>query len=282
MVRSCYKANILPFCPIQPFKMSDPSIAEHFSQYFEISIANTPELKQEGFSIRYQVYCKELGYEPVEKFPDGCERDVYDDRSIHYLIKHRPTGDYAGCVRVVLPDLQSPEAVFPLESVFPKHFSLVGRPRHEFVEISRLAVLSKFRRRKGESQSPQGQLVFSEEDKQNSIYADKRRFPVIALSLYWTCFCIAVSLKQDIFALMELRLARHLKRTGIISHRIGDLAEYRGKRGFFVIKPLEFIDLLAPDIQELMQKIDAHVKIDLSNQPEITRHFNPNLTKLSS
>lgn len=66
--------------------MSELSITQHFHKYFQLIVANTPELKQKVFSIRYQVYCKELNFEPAENFPDGLERDIYDDRSIHYLL----------------------------------------------------------------------------------------------------------------------------------------------------------------------------------------------------
>ncbi|MGK7950603.1 MAG: GNAT family N-acyltransferase [Xenococcaceae cyanobacterium] len=70
--------------------MSCLNITQHFDKYFQLIVANTAELKQEVFSIRYQVYCEELNFEPAENFPNGLEKDIYDERSIHYLLQHRP------------------------------------------------------------------------------------------------------------------------------------------------------------------------------------------------
>ena len=44
------------------------NIKQHFFNHFFLSIADTPELKQEVYKIRYQVYCEELEYEPKEEF----------------------------------------------------------------------------------------------------------------------------------------------------------------------------------------------------------------------
>ncbi|RMF21544.1 MAG: PEP-CTERM/exosortase system-associated acyltransferase, partial [Cyanobacteria bacterium J083] len=113
--------------------MSYCSIAEHFNRYFELVMADTPELKREVYSIRYRVYCEELSYESTDKFPDGLEKDAYDDHSIHYLLKHRPSGLYAGCVRIVLPTVKEDyQPIFPSQAVFPNHFDLIGRHKTEF------------------------------------------------------------------------------------------------------------------------------------------------------
>ena len=34
-------------------------LATHFKQYFEIVRANTPDLLEQAFRLRYQVYCQE-------------------------------------------------------------------------------------------------------------------------------------------------------------------------------------------------------------------------------
>lgn len=60
----------------------------------------------------------------------------------------------------------------------------------------------------------------------------------------------------DVLALMEPRLARHFRHYGIVSERIGDFVNYRGKRGFFVIRPQEFYHNLKSDIREFFDLID--------------------------
>ena len=96
-------------------------IAEHFLNYFSLSIADTPELQKEVYRIRYQVYCEELEYEPKENFPDGMEIDIYDQKSIHYLLKHNATESYAGCVRVVLPEKRQCKSQFPWQQVISEN-----------------------------------------------------------------------------------------------------------------------------------------------------------------
>lgn len=241
--------------------MSYCSIAEHFNRYFELVMADTPELKREVYSIRYRVYCEELSYESTDKFPDGLEKDAYDDHSIHYLLKHRPSGLYAGCVRIVLPKLSGYLFDLPSETLFPHHFDLLNRPKQEFCEISRLAVLSEFRKIDKENNPLEGMLIPYSEGSET-----KQKFlPIIALSLYWTSISTARSLNLDIAALMEPRLARHLKRFGITSEKIGSLLNYRGKRGFFLIKPKELFDNLKVEIKDLYSLIYNQVETDIVN-----------------
>ena len=241
--------------------MSDLGIAEHFSLYFQLIIANTQELKEEAYKIRYKVYCEELDYESTTKFPNGLEIDVYDDYSIHCLLKHRSRGIYAGCVRLVLPQQQNQIGTFPLEKVFGEHFSLTQTCRTNFCEISRLAVTSDFRKRQGEANIPEGIVFFPANE--SGTAQKNRRFPVIALSLYWTSISLALIHKLDILAIMEPRLARHLKRFGITSSLISDLVDYRGKRGLFLIQPTKLLDHLNTDMQELFNLIHTDVQNQL-------------------
>ena len=53
------------------------------------------------YRLRYRVYCKELGYEPADNFPDGEEYDEDDLKSLHCLITHKRSGIAAGCVRLI-------------------------------------------------------------------------------------------------------------------------------------------------------------------------------------
>lgn len=254
--------------------MSHPSIAEHFSQYFQLTIADTPKLKKEVFKIRYKVYCEELNYESTSKFPDGLEMDDYDDNSIHILLKHRLKGVYAGCVRLVLAESDENVNSFPLEKIFPNHFSDTQTYRSNCCEVSRLAVPAEFRKRKDESTIPEGIIFSPPETSQNK--RGQRQFPVIALSLYWAAFSISVTLNLDVLALMEPRLARHLKRTGIISQRVSDLIDYRGKRGLFLIQTTKLISTLDLDIYQLFSVIhtDLQQQLNLDNENELlSRHL---------
>ena len=125
--------------------MSDYSIAKHFDQYFQVQFANTKELRQEAFKIRYGVYSHELGWEPKNHLE--LETDECDDYAYHCLLKHRRTGVYAGCVRLVIPpfdkqNLQLPFERSCLQSARTDVIDSTKLSRGSFGEISRLAVLS--------------------------------------------------------------------------------------------------------------------------------------------
>lgn len=217
------------------------TLSDHFSKYFNIYLADTPELKKEVFRIRYKVYCEELGYEPLDKFPDKLEKDIYDNRSIHCILQHKPTGIYAGCVRLILSNQDSPNDQFPFEYICPNHsLDFNTMPREHFGEVSRLAVLSRFRKRLGEENTPEGLIVFDQkkEDKQLEDKAkQKRRSPVIALSLYLAATVVVVDLELEYaLTLMEPRLARHLRMMGLNFSPIGKAIDFHGKRGPFSIK----------------------------------------------
>ncbi len=212
--------------------MNHISLSKHFLTYFEPIVANTPELKDEVFRIRYKVYCEDLGYEPPEKFPDQKESDSYDEYSAHYLLRHIPSGRYAGCVRVIQPQGESSDIPFPFEKICTHSLNLSAANRHQFCEISRLAVLPEFRKRQGEETLPEG-IVFLKEDEE-SIAHERRQFSVIALSLYWMCVLTGYYNQRDGVTLMETRLSRHINRCSLFSQQIGDFVEFRGKRAPFL------------------------------------------------
>lgn len=244
------------------------SIAEHFLNYFSLSIANTPELQKEVYRIRYQVYCEELAYEPKENFPDRMETDIYDWRSIHCLLKHNPSDRYIGCVRIVLCNLDQLDDQFPMENICQHDVDLSGNARSSYAEISRLAVIGDFRKRKGEKNSSVG-LIFSD-DQPNSLPTEieRRKFSLIALSLYLSCTSLLLSLKIDhAFTIMEPRLSRHLRRCGVPSYLVGDFVEFHGKRGPFLVSPLEVVDGMDTETFPLFDAIHSQLKLDINNHP---------------
>ncbi|MFZ2168884.1 MAG: PEP-CTERM/exosortase system-associated acyltransferase, partial [Methylococcaceae bacterium] len=95
--------------------MTEKHIIDDFHQFFEMVPVISDELKKEVYKLRYQVYCIETGFESSEQHPDNLEFDEYDQQSVHYLIRHRKSGDYAATTRLILPDTNNPGRLFPLE-----------------------------------------------------------------------------------------------------------------------------------------------------------------------
>ncbi len=241
------------------------SMMASFYGYFKLIVANTPELREEVYRIRYKVYCQELGYEREEDCKNGMEQDIYDQRSTHCLLMHTKSGLYAGCVRLVLPDQNQAEASLPFERVYG-HTSqsnspeLKNLPRHSFGEVSRLAVTAEFRKRNGEWQTPHG--ISAEQSE--ALEDERRHFPLIALGLYLAATSVGIELGLDsALTLMEPRLARHLRRFGIKFCQIGELIEFRGQRGLFQITRSAAMNGMSANSCELFQMLRTEVKKSL-------------------
>jgi len=103
---------------------------------------DSPELLEDVFRLRYQVYCKERRFLSASDYPQGAEQDAFDEFAVHFGA-FDPAGTLVGAVRLILPDCP----VFPIEERVPD--LALGRTlplRRECAEISRLTISKEFRR----------------------------------------------------------------------------------------------------------------------------------------
>lgn len=226
-------------------------ISSHFKQYFNSIIANDDDIRKISYRIRHDVYCSELKFEPEK--PDRIEFDEFDKNSIHCLVQHKSTKQYAGTVRMVMSS--SKDDLLPIEQfcshaltdeyLHPKNFK-----REEICEISRLAVPEQFRKRKSDKYDGAGTGVINETSfSQNEM----RCFPFIAISLYFMAATVTQQKKiNHIFVMMEPRLARSLRFVGIPFTQIGGVTEYHGKRAPYHIDPKVLFKTLSPGFKKLM------------------------------
>ena len=230
-------------------------LTEKFLQYFQVELANSEEDRKSVFEVRYRVYCDEFGYESGARFPDKAERDEYDDRSLHCLIRHKSSGMTAGCVRLV-PALEDVSDLLPFEkfcaeSIDTALLASLAVKRKDMAEVSRLAVDGAFRRRTGESATR-----FGEMSSIDCSVAEKRSFSLIAISALLACAALAeLSGRTDVFAMMEPFLPRLVKPSGIIWQQAGKTIEYHGERALYYTKTESVITNLVPDLRELYRAI---------------------------
>jgi N-acyl amino acid synthase of PEP-CTERM/exosortase system len=204
------------------------SILDAFNQYFEMIPADSKELKQEVYKLRYQVYCLERGFEDLENHPDGMEHDEYDIRSSHYLIRHIKTGSYMATTRLVLPDKQNLDNPFPVEahSQIDNVALLQTMQRPNLAELSRFCVSKEFRRRKNE----QDLIITNDTDNSRSL-SERKHSASITLALF-AC-AVRISSEHNIhywIALIEPALKRVVAPLGINVTEIGPLVDYHGMR----------------------------------------------------
>ena len=243
-----------------------PSLSQLFHRYFQIIPADSPALREEVYRIRYEVYCREFKYEQAADFPDGLEYDNFDaQRSHHCLLLHRETGLLAGCVRLVTNDPANLNAPLPFEqgcnisNLKNANIAPMIKQRSQIGEISRLAVPATFRRRRNDPGSPIGELSIP-----NFSRNERRCFPHIPMGLYLAAAAIGLQMNLDgVFAMMELRLARHLRRFGIIFEQAGDIIDYHGQRAVFYISRDGLFKHLQPEIRALLDTILADLEAGL-------------------
>jgi len=218
--------------------MTASDLVTSFGKYFRVVVADSAALRDEVYRIRYKVYCKEMRTEREEQFPDGREYDIFDDFAAHCLLQHRPSGSYAGCVRLVYSDpVASPSLPFEMncrDSLYPSVVETVLSKRESFGEISRLAVPAEFRRRKSEQGVP---IPMQLDDQSVQSQAERRhQSSHITMGLFLAATAMGlIRGMSGVFAMMEPRLSRYLRQFGLEFEQVGEEVEYHGRRAAFYI-----------------------------------------------
>ena len=215
-------------------------LIEVYRRAFQVLRADTPDLRKEAYRLRYQVYCVENPFEDPRGNPDEMEMDLFDQRSSHSLLVHRPSGQIAGCVRLVLPPGRMPGDTrrdankvasakdLPIGHVCedPRLADPNVLPPDTTAEVSRFAISKRFRQRARDGRY--GQL--SEPDPASPI-TERRAIPHMSLGLISAL--VQMSVEAGIThwcAVMEPPLIRMLARLGIYFESLGPLVNYHGRR----------------------------------------------------
>lgn len=241
---------------------------KHFSTYFQVVPADSPELVREAQMIRHEVYCAELGWEPISR--DGLERDEHDAHALHCLLRAVRSQRYIGCVRLVLPH-QGENPALPIQSLcldklMPGHPDPRAAARGEIAEVSRLAIVSDYRRRKNEQGRP---VTIAEEDFDRG---GRRRFPYIPVSLYIGMLKMAEGHGiKSLYLVTEPLLATHFSRLGGKLTQVGEAIEHRGIRKPYVMDVHDVLHnariFLRPLIRTIGRDITKHHNSVTSVEP---------------
>lgn len=237
------------------------TLHRHFQDYFRVVPAVTERLVEESQRIRHQVYCEELGWEPVKE--DGLEQDYYDQYSVHCLLRSVSRESFVGCIRLVLPTDDGIGLSLPLQKacggkLFPGHPDPVALANREVAEVSRLAITSDFRRRRHEK----GKVVSFPE--QETGLSDRRKFPYIPVALYLGMMEIATQRNiNSLYFLTEPLLAKHFGRLGGELELIGEGIEHRGLRKPYLM-----------DVEKVMRKVRLVLRPLIRVIRNDIKHFN--------
>lgn len=235
---------------------SKPS--ERFSQYFHVSPALDEASRNEVYFIRHDVYARELGFEPASE--DQREIDRFDRHSVHCIVR---TADAArspvGCARLVKADPANPKALLPFEiyckdSLDRSIIDPASLPRESIAEVSRLAIMGGFRRRRGEHQP--GVSITNAD----SGGGPTNRFPNIPLSLYFAAVALAQRNGIEyLFTLTEPRLAKHFAMIGVDIQTIGKAVDHRGLRVPSMLRVSEIYPRLRALVRPIWHEVHAQI-----------------------
>jgi N-acyl amino acid synthase of PEP-CTERM/exosortase system len=235
----------------------DPNkIVASFNKYFRLTLANDHESLNQVYQVRYQVYCEEFNY---LKGSDGLEKDEHDDHSQHCLLIHKDTNTPAGCLRLIGSSQDDLATPLPFEKFwFPSRqhlYSPESLPRGSFCECSRLAVTSSFRRRREDEKKP-----ISIPEEMPSDPGQRLNFPLIPVALFLAGIALFLNSKfQFAVAMMEPRLARMLKRYGIVFLQVGEVVDYHGPRAPFVFSREGVLNNLQSEVGPLLELITEQI-----------------------
>jgi N-acyl amino acid synthase of PEP-CTERM/exosortase system len=231
-----------------------------FHQYFEIVNADTPELLKIVFNLRFRILCVHNTFPDFSssKFPDELESDEYDSRSVHFLLRHRPTGTFIGTARLILPNPQNPEDKFPTElhTQFSPEFVLNPASRQYTAEISRFAILSDFFRRKNEHN------MLSLPTDTIPRVQERRRFPHPMLGL--VVGIIQLCAQYNIYYLLSAMDPALNKLLGFYSlqlNPIGPSVDYHGLRNPYYVCLFDVLDRMYKNHRALWELVTDYGKI---------------------
>lgn len=114
-----------------------------FKNKFIYYTTNNAKELDELYKIRYQVYCEEYNYLDKKNYVNQKESDIYDNVSVHFVLRDKKNNNIAATVRLIL----NTELGFPIEKNFKVDIHVPIKNRNSMAEISRLIVSRKYRKR---------------------------------------------------------------------------------------------------------------------------------------
>lgn len=246
-------------------------MAEGLLDYFTIHVARSQAELDRIQYLRWEVYCRDFQYEREEDCPGERERDAYDERAEHAYAVHQPSGLTAGCVRIICAASLGADEILPihkayLDRKYAESGWIEGMPRDTLFEVSRLAVSSQFRRRRGEQTSPLGSVDAAAEPGAG----DPRALPMLSLALILSATALGELYGlHDACAMMQPRLARLLMRFGIEFKQVAPLIDYHGQRAAFHVTVEDAVHGIRGEARELYEAVRATLRTDLRHDERI-------------
>jgi N-acyl amino acid synthase of PEP-CTERM/exosortase system len=196
-----------------------------FDDRFETFVADTELAKAIHYNLRYRVYCLDKGFENSAAFPDQQETDIYDINAVHFIVRHRESGQWVGAMRLVI-GVPTQLPLFQLTEIDTHVFKYLTGAL--VAEASRLCI-----------SLPTEIFSASQKNKSTELY-DTLHPSSVSLGLIRAAraYCLNHDIRFSYF-LITSQLARLLQRVGMEIRVAGPAVQHRGLRYPYVH---DFID----------------------------------------
>lgn len=240
--------------------------AQDFKRHYTIIPAVGDALKQQGYRIRHEVYCRELGFEEIRA--DGMEYDEFDHRSIQCLIHATANNHYVGCARIVPTSPLRDEMTMPLEHICdgqlnPDIVDFIHANRGQVAEASRLSIIAQYR-----SKSLERNTVPAIHEGSSLTPV---RLPYRTLALYLGLIAMSRFHGIDhLFLLTEKALGMSIKKLGWAISQVGNVVDFHGHRMPFMIDLEQTLSQLNPSVRTFYAAIEQEIQLSFSaaNTPD--------------
>lgn len=226
---------------------------------FTVVRADTDELKDKAYALRYDVFCRENGFIDPARYPDERERDEFDERAVHHLLIHKESGKVAGTVRVLLPDERRPLTSFELQKLCDHPLLQIENRALGIAEISRLCMARDYRRRPrdGHVLPSYYEQEWGDAEKPNSATRFfRRRIPYAPLGLMMAAYETVLGAGLlDVVSSVEPGQFRTMKRIGLSYRVLGPRLNHQGSQQPFIYNLKTTLDTVAaenPECWELL------------------------------
>lgn len=227
---------------------------------FEVIHAQTDELKERAFRLRYEVFCKENIFEQPggpDCSGDAIEHDAFDPHAAHFLLVHRDSGEDAGTVRILLPNEGALGNSFPLQSVCDHPLLTLDNKVLHLAELSRLCMAKRFRRRPLDGKIlPTYYETEMEGGEKGLGRFFRRRIPYAPLGLLKAAFetCLEFNI-PDMVTAMDPTHFRTMKRIGMSYRVLGPRVDYHGGQQPIIFNIKHVLDNMAMENPECWEII---------------------------
>lgn len=223
------------------------NVRTYYSNYmnvFDVVKADSEELKEKAFRLRYEVYVEENGHCASSRTAQRIESDVYDKYSKVFLLIYKQTGKAIGTVRVILPNSSRPLESFPLQKYCDHPYLHMDENISKLVQISRLCISRDFRSRPldGAYLPDFYDQDFAMNNGSKLVYIN-RKIPYAPVGLIGAAFNAAIEIGiTDCVWALEREQMRIMRKLGLLYRTLGPRVDYLGKRQPFIFNIKHALD----------------------------------------